>query len=484
MIIRPKKSTSVECHSALLVSMMVLGLTWGCSIPNKGDGQVGGGGENFEGLVENHKAAVLEAVEEPRVQNPPAKTIRFDGRETVLGTAEVAPVSTAQFCSELQAFLDQQKLFSASRFVDAHVDVAEQAFWERCVDDSSAELISFISEQLSQGVPPAISLSRLQLTFKTEEAQAIAYHQSRTDFIAQLQSGNPSEEAAQQLRNIAQSLDHPLVMLDALRLLGLRELVNERFGWAESLLLQAAQIAEEHEDNERANRIWLMVAKTCLHSERQADAMNAWGKATQGRVNLHLEGSRRFDSQFWIRAIEQRPSETKWPSALPRAFAKFGRTTGCELSATSSPELVLWGAVGSAHYERLEFQAALLGFKKAESFATGDDVMWLRILQSKCLASLGQTAAAAALLSGPAASENVSVAIAAKAAMGSVKLQSGAFQQGIQILSSALNDSGETQWNGRSHAEADYSRIIHQACELVVFCWWRGREHCCPSFWR
>ena len=29
-----------------------------------------------------------------------------------------------------------------------------------------------------------------------------------------------------------------------------------------------------------------------------------------------------------------------------------------------------------------------------------------------------------------------------------------------------------------------FTRIIHQACGLVGFCWWRGREHCCPSFWR
>ncbi|MEO9931391.1 hypothetical protein [Rhodopirellula bahusiensis] len=367
----------------------------------------------------------------------------------------MAPISTNQFCSELKQLLNQERSFSASEFVDTHDEVAEQAFWERCVTKADDKLVDFIAVQLSSDVPSAMSFTSLRSTLQANSTQTLAYHRLRSRFISQLKSEEPSEQNAEQLRSMAEEMDHPLVMLDVLRLLGLREMKRECFESTESLYVQAAKIAGEHRDHAREDKLWLMIADTSLRSGRLSDARTAWTKAIQGHVDLHREEKRRFDSKFWIQAIEQRPSEEEWPEEVAVALVSFGQMTGCHLSWASRPELVLWCAIGSAQYERSEFQAALLHFKNAESFATGDDVMWLRILQSKCLASLGQNVAAAALLSGPVASENARVAIAATAAIGSAKLQSGAYRQGIQLLEKALNDPRDADWPNRSQAEAD-----------------------------
>ncbi len=117
--------------------------------------------------------------------------------------------------------------------------------------------------------------------------------------------------------------------------------------------------------------------------------------------------------------------------------------------------MVLWACVAEAQYERGQMQPALVNFKRAEAATKGENVLWLRIAQSKCLAALGQVPAASAILSGPASSTNSAIAAAATAAMGSTKLQAGAYQQGAQLLNKALNDSAGTVWANRNQAMAD-----------------------------
>jgi len=98
---------------------------------------------------------------------------------------------------------------------------------------------------------------------------------------------------------------------------------------------------------------------------------------------------------------------------------------------------------------------ALLNLKKAETLALGDDVLWLRIAESKCLASIGQSEAAVAILSGPATNPQPAISCAATAALGSVKLQAGAYQQGAQLLNKALKKSTDSDWPSKTQAVAD-----------------------------
>jgi hypothetical protein len=437
----------------LLVSVIVV---CGCKLPGLSESSSSSTQRPIDNLLIREDPSANETNSEvPKVQNPPAKTIRFEGRETVLGTAKGAQMSTGTFCTNLGFLLEQQKYFTASSLVMKHPDVAEQAFWERYAIAADDQLVEFIAEVLSRNVPPTVSFNSLRSVVKSDDSAAQTYHQSRSRFVTQLKLEDPSQQDAEQLRINAQRLNHPLVMLDALRLLALRELVNGRHAWAESLFLQAANLALQHQDKARESEFWLMAATTANRSERLSDAREAWRKATNLRLEWCLVSNHPLSPSFWIRADEQRPSSVEWPEQTSRALLSHVSDLGCNFSAQSPSEMVLWCAVASAQYENSQHQAALLNFKRAESLATGDDVMWLRIAQSKCLASLGQSQAAATLLSGPAASKNPRIAIAATASIGSAKLQAGTFQQGLLLINKALEDPRVTNWPGRSRAEAD-----------------------------
>jgi hypothetical protein len=278
------------------------------------------------------------------------------------------------------------------------------------------------------------------------------YQELRNQFAAELQTSDPSNEKATQLQQLAQSVNHPLVKIDCLRLLGLRELVAERTGWAESLCRQAVEVATRSDNSLLAAELWLMVAEAARRSDQTAPAAQAWSSG----VTLHLASMKKgfpADVSFWLLADHTRPQDKSWPSELPQLLGPHIQAIGCE--AEADPELTLWASVAQAQFERDEMQAALVNFKKAETLGGGTNGMWLRIAQSKCLAAMGQVPAASAILSGPAASTDPAISAAATAAMGSTKLQSGAYQQGAQLLNKALAQATTAHWATKNQALAD-----------------------------
>ncbi|WP_153555583.1 hypothetical protein [Roseimaritima sediminicola] len=169
----------------------------------------------------------------------------------------------------------------------------------------------------------------------------------------------------------------------------------------------------------------------------------------------HRATLRPLNANYWLRVDEQRPEATAWPAHTAASLAAFCMPVGFERSEQLSTEQVLYSSIGATLYHNSQPELGLVNFKKAEGFASGDDVMWLRIAQSECLAALGQDEAAATLLAGPASSKNPSVASAAAASLGIAKLKSGAYEQGAAMLHKALHQPGSADWPTRDEAEAD-----------------------------
>ncbi|MEM9588434.1 MAG: tetratricopeptide repeat protein [Planctomycetota bacterium] len=389
------------------------------------------------------------------VVNPPAKTIRFDGREVVLGTTDVKTLATSEFCGEVNRLLTQQRYRTATRYVQSHPEVAEQALWEKSGEREQQDLVAFISRVVSIGVPRSGSWTELQSQFARRPDQSQAYLTTRRQFVAELKQGLPEDQLAEQLRADAQSVGHPLALTDALRLLGLRELVAGRDAWAYSLLVQAAESAEQLGDRLRASDLQLLVAIAASRSEQLDASEQAWLAAVNHRLALHPTDERPLSAAFWTRAEQQRLVDTAWPDATAVKLLPHCRETGCQLGESTASQWVLWGAIANAHDRDGNPQLALVHYKKAETLAEGSNRQWLQVAQGKCLATLGQSHAAAALLSGPASSDDATIAAAATAAMGSAKLQAGAYQQGAQLLQKALQESATLSWPTRARAEAD-----------------------------
>ena len=393
---------------------------------------------------------------EAKIANPPAKTIRFDGTEVLLGRTDVPQIAVDQFWNQLSSLLDERKHFTAGRYVAKNADTAEQVLWERWVTAPDEGPLRFTANCLSQNVARNASWNAMLDAAKTNPIAAKAYHSARNELTTTLSSGQDVSKAAERLRVASSQLQCALATSDTFHLLALGEFGAGRYTWAESLLLQAIELAENNHDGVRAANLWLMVAINSGHSkDHSVTPENAWKNAVMAHTGSHRIAKQQLSIHFWLRADRYRPSNTPWPESAKQALIPHAQSVGCAITNDSSSDLVIWCAIARAQLDVDEPQLALVNYKKAESHAKGDDVLWLRISQSECLAALGQTHAAAALLSGPLASKDPAISAAANATLGSSKLQSGAFQQGALLLGKAIAKSSARAWPARNKAQAD-----------------------------
>ncbi len=385
--------------------------------------------------------------------NPPARTVRFDGHEIVLGEAEARMIDSDKFLSQLEPLVKQKRTYTATRLILNHREVGQRILWERWATVPATPSIEFIAEVLSRDVKQESgNWTSLLETARIKPAVCKSYQEFRNVFAKDLQTTDPSADRAAQLQQAALAVGHPLVRIDSLRLMGLRELVAGRTSWSESMCRQAIEVAGSSGNALIVADLWLMVAESAKRSEQMTQAADAWSKAIA--THLPYDGNERpVDISFWLFADQTRPVGTEWPAEIVTAMLGVCKEVGC--SEEQSAESALWTAIAHAQLQRGDMQLALLNFKRAETLVSGNDKLWLRIAQAKCLAGLGQIPAASALLSGPAASPNPAIAASATATMGSTKLQSGAYQQGTQLLHKAIQDGGAISWAGKYQALND-----------------------------
>lgn len=388
-----------------------------------------------------------------QVANPPARTIRFDGHEIVLGQAEPTELTPDKLQSMLTPLVTAQRYQSASTLIQLHRETAERLLAERWATEFNDPCVQLIAQVLSSRSTRTES-SWIALLRIARERPLVAkpYQTARNSFAQQLQTADPTDDQATQLQQLALNVNHPLIKVDCLRLLGLRELVAGRTAWAESLCRQAADTAYGSGNILLAAELSLLIVESARRSEQLATATQAWSAGVS--THLHaVNNAQPIDVAFWLMAERVRPENISWPNELITSLSHQLQAIGC--TSDGGTEMVLWACVAETQYQRGQMQPALVNFKKAEAATTGENVLWLRIAQSKCLAALGQVPAASAILSGPASSTNPSIAAAATAAMGSTKLQAGAYQQGAQLLNKALTDSAGSVWAMRNQALAD-----------------------------
>lgn len=405
------------------------------------------------GVADDSANQTKSSVITGKVANPPARTIRFDGHEIVLGEAENQIIETDRLVNMLEPLISEQRLQTAATLILRHRESVERLLAERWATSSDDAVVQLAAEVLSRrSIRTDMSWKSLIKYARVQKATAIRYQNLRNAFAEELRTNDPSNESAEQLQRASLKVNHPLARIDSLRLLGLRELVAGRQAWAESLFRQAIELANSSGNPLIAAELWLTVAEAARRSNQMPIATSAW---TNG-VNQHLSACKKdhpLDVSFWLLAEQTRPESLNWPVELSTVLGLHAQHIGCNINGGN--EMVLWASVAQAQFERGELQSALVNFKKAETLVEGSNVMWLRIAQAKCLAAMGQSPAAAAILSGPAASSDPSLSAAATAAMGSIKLQAGAYQQGAQLLHKALMQSPTTRWPTRNQSLAD-----------------------------
>jgi len=396
-----------------------------------------------------------QARQEVKVANPPAKTLRFDGHEIVLGQSENEAISTERLASKIESLIQRQRLQSAANLILLHRESAERLLSEQWASGAEDPVLQLAAEVLSRrSIQRDGSWSKLLETGESHRPAAIQYQNLRNAFAEELQTNDPSDAEAEQLLQASVKVAHPLARLDALRLLGLRELVAGRNAWAESQFRQAIELATSSGNPLIAAELWLTVTEAARRSNQTETASTVWANAIQQHLAAY-KPDQPLDVSFWLLADKTRPESLDWPGEISTVLKPHARRIGC--TADGRSEFVLWSSIADAQYERGQWQSALVNFKRAETLAESESesVMWLRIAQARCMAAMGQSPAASAILSGPAASSDPAVSAAATAAMGSIKLKTGAYQQGAQLLHKAVTQSPSATWSTKNQSLAD-----------------------------
>ena len=401
------------------------------------------------------------------VANPPAKSIRFEGQETVLGVYSSIQISPKILKSRLADLLADQKYWSARQLVLQQRGAAEELIWSAWTDAPVEPWLAFVAQTLSENCQTGVSWRALLDSGTQQAVSARAYVAARMAFQQAQQDHGLNDSHVDTLRESTAPLSLPLAQIDTLRLIADHEFSQARQSWGEALLLQAIQLAESHQDFVRSAELRL---ELCRHlgrsTEENVRAAEIWQAAVRQHLQARAEISGPLRVGFWIAAWEAKPLAAKWPQEAIRYLLQAARQTGCRLEPSSRPDLIVRCALGELLLSNGWAQLALLQFKAAEGLAVGSEKQWLRVAQAQCLASLQQLPAAAAVLSTLFGSEDKSLAAAATAAMGSAKLEVGAFQQGASLLAKALADTS-LEWPKRTHAEADLAlaQVIMGASE-------------------
>ena len=151
-----------------------------------------------------------------KVANPPAKTIRFDGRETVLGINDVHRIDTGEFWETVTGLLEERRYFSAQSYIAKHAETGEQVMWERWATETESVPIRFISKVLSQQVKKRASWNALLVYAKKNPVEAQSYQQARQQLTDNLRSTDANPDLVEQLRVASQRCKHPLIVVDTM----------------------------------------------------------------------------------------------------------------------------------------------------------------------------------------------------------------------------------------------------------------------------
>ncbi len=459
-----KSKTSV--HPIVLVFPAVLiASLMGCSaLTDRSTNEMGGTSHwglssilNPKGIdaAKNSTLANLN-LDNERVANPPARTMRFDGHQTILGNGIASTLPVEELRGRLKPLLEKEKMRSAKRLVQQYGETSERFLAEKWASESASKETKLIAATRSKRSGATASTDWNALLKVAGEFPAVAqeYQRQRNAFALALQSSDPEEQTIHQLKQACTAVGHPIVEMDCLRLLGLRAVVAEQWANAESLYRQALAVAVRSNNNTQQADLNLLLAEAAKRNNPVSTNVQSFGaQAILNQMEIMNREHGALDIEFWLRIEQLLPDSASWPATLTDSLSPY--VTRTLPKNTRSPIVLFWSAIAQAQTDRSEMQLALVNLKKAETLANGDDVLWLRVAESKCLASIGQSEAAIAILSGPATSHQPAIASAAIAALGSVKLQTGAYQQGAQLLNKALKKSPDHEWPSRAQAVAD-----------------------------
>jgi tetratricopeptide (TPR) repeat protein len=454
------KSLSHRSHRRKTLALLLcVATTSGCALlstTDKGQAETQSQSSLIQRLVTR---ANNDNAPEPRVANPLATTIRFEGQELVLGNGEFRNLPIDALQQKIRELIEQKKYRSAKNFIANHRYSARRWIlrdWSKLPHDPAITLAAQTLDSFSQ---TRIHSDLLALAVN-DKAASRSFAELSESCYASLQRQDKKPSPVAELSAAAKSLKHPLLEIEAARISGMIFLLNDSIDQAINAFSQGAQSAQQHQLLDSSAEFALMACDANMQQENLPAAAEAWRSAVRLKLSAIVFGSGTHslpdvDPVFWEQAAKFKPHDEKWPLEVNNALSPWSHKLNVSAIDETSCETVLWSSIGQHQMLTGQYELALIALKRADLSASKPNQLWLRIAQARCLAAQGQTSLAMTLLSDPAASDDPKIRVAATATIGSIKLHSGAFEQGAEILNKVLVTHPNVEWSGRLDAEAD-----------------------------
>lgn len=465
----PKARHDWRYWPGVFVAAAIIGTVIGCKAVT--DGSVGLFRSPLTGAnsaaSETITQRALAASETLSISNPPAKQIRFDGKEQLLGGGACQSMTVDALRTAVRGLVERQKRRSAVAFIQLH-ERSAQAWLLRDIDrhDGQTELVAATLDADKQN--PV--WRQHQAACRQRSEAAVAYQQARSRLVDATNTGQPVDSWGEQLYQHAEAVASIPLQIDASKLWAASLFARDRVDESLATLVQTAERANQSGMPRISSDLWLMACEASLHDEQVDQARSCWKAAvanqlTSIRMRSDAERVPAVDTVFWEHADRLIHPEDSYPAELKLAFSPWLAKLGIKVDEPIAAEgqrdasVALWSAIAQFQLATGQPHLATLSLKRAEQDAKEAVRPWLRIASARALAAQQQDVLATSLLSGLADHPNAAVAASALAVLGSIKIQSGAYQQGSEFLLQSLNKPTAKPWPGQLAAKADLANV-------------------------
>ncbi|MEM1228566.1 MAG: hypothetical protein AAGJ40_22980 [Planctomycetota bacterium] len=416
---------------------------------------------------------------EKRVSNPQAREIRFDGQELVLGGGDCQSIRVDALRTMTDDLRERGRHRSAVETIRLHRRSASRWVMESFAEKND-DTVRWVAGVLDRDRNNQLH-SQLCDAAERDPGSARSFRESRQQCLESLAGGAVSGGALEQLSLSAASLEAPLAVLEAERLSAMSEIVSGDTIAAGDRLAAVADQAAQAGSADQCAQLWLLASETYLRAESLDASVQSWQNAIRAQVTAMTVSTSRLQGQdatslppldtvFWEQADHLRPPSVEFPPEVALAMNAWKLRLGLGQNQTLTPVASLWSAVAAYQLATGQAHLATLSIKRAEVEATDTTKPWLQIALARSMAAQGQTPVATTILGTLTTHDSPRVRAASLAALGSIKVHAGAYEQGSRFLvealavdctSSTLSVAGNAAeaWPGHLAAEADLANV-------------------------
>lgn len=413
---------------------------------------------NVGTISDRADAAVATAV----VSNPQAKEIRFDGQELVLGSGKCQSLPNNELRKTIAQLLEGEKFRSATAMANLHVRSAQRLLIDEAGEPES-DVEDFVAKVLDQNKPKPVWSEHLKNCRSRSEIMK-RFKDAKSGVLAHSKPDNSNVSDIGELVQAAEELESVPLQLEAQRISALAKVAAGESETAVNTLVSAAELAAQASLPNVSSDLWMMACQASMRFENVAQGRKCWqaAVATQLTAVRSRPADQKLpsvDTVFWEQADKLRHPKDQFPPELNLAFAPWYSRIGLTPTSEASPQVVLWATIAEFQLTTGQPHLAALSIKRAEIGATEVSKRWLRIALARSMAAQGQDSVAVTILGSLSDAPEASVRAASLATLGSIKITSGAYEQGSRFLVEALNMPESGKWPGQLAAKADLANV-------------------------